>query len=360
MFNAKHYIPILKWKRAEQGALGALTGEQKKHITPLIQFVMPKPKHNEQLKDIVLKFEKQLSQIPEKIIKVWGNTPIFIDASLLFTIALKGKTLDIVLRGGHELGGVFIPVIHLNDEEEIQRSVWSAVKETQSGLCVRLIRPDFSNTTKRDQDMASILSSSSLSKKDIDLLVDIKVTEDLGEYAEYFNLSQNMSDLSEWRTFIFASGSFPKDLSACKLDEENLIPRIDWKGWQEQVSSKKIQRKPTFADYTIQHPIYTETSQFFHPTTSIKYTLENEWLIMKGKKKEFGMYLANAALLVTDKRFSGENFSEGDQYIAEKAKHCETYMKNSAIGGTGNTATWISAGINHHLAIVANQISTLT
>ena len=34
MFNSKHYIPILKWKRAEQGALGGLTDENKKNITP--------------------------------------------------------------------------------------------------------------------------------------------------------------------------------------------------------------------------------------------------------------------------------------------------------------------------------------
>jgi len=29
MFDSKHYIPILKWKRAEQGALKVLKDEQK-------------------------------------------------------------------------------------------------------------------------------------------------------------------------------------------------------------------------------------------------------------------------------------------------------------------------------------------
>lgn len=81
---------------------------------------------------------------------------------------------------------------------------------------------------------------------------------------------------------------------------------------------------------------------------------------MKGKKQKFGMYLANAKLLVGDKRFSGENFSYGDKYIFEKAKHHDAYAKNNKIGGTGSTETWIRAGINHHLELVAHQVASLT
>lgn len=360
MFNSKHYVPILKWKRAEQGALKALAEDRKKYITPVIQFVMPKSKPNEQLEDVIARFEKQLSEIPEKIIDVWGNTPIFIDASLLFTTALKAKALNTISRGGYKLGGVFIPVIHVDDEEDVKKSAWSIGKETKSGLCVRLICPDFSDMVKLNNNLATVISASGLNKNEIDLLIDIKATEKDGEKCtKYFSLSQEISDLQKWRTFIFASGSFPVDLSECKLDEENLLPRIDWKSWQEQIGGKKLQRRPSFADYTIQHPIYKEASQFFHPTSSIKYALENEWLIMKGKKQKFELYLASAAELVKDRRFSGENFSDGDKYIAEKAKHFDTYIKNPAIKGTGSTETWLKAGINHHLTLVADQISNL-
>jgi hypothetical protein len=359
MFNSKNYVPILKWKRAEQGALKALAEDHKRHITPVIQFVMPKPKPNEQREDVIVRFEKELPDMPEKIIEVWGKDPIFIDASLLFSIPLKAKALDIISRHGHKLGGFFIPVIHLTDEEEIKNAARSAIKETKRGLCVRLICPDFSDITKLNRDIAKVLSSSGLSEKSIDILVDIQDTgENSEKYAKYFNLSQNIAGLSKWRTFTFSSGSFPVDLSGCKLDEENLIPRIDWNSWVDHIG-KKPQRIPTFSDHTIRHPIYVETTQFFPPTASIKYTLENEWWIMKGKKQRFEQYLANAALLVKDKKFSGENFSNGDKYISEKAKHYEAYIKNPAIGGTGSTETWLKAGINHHLSLVAHQVSTL-
>lgn len=365
MFSSRHYIPILKWKRAEQGALKALGEESKKHITPLVQFVMPKEKPEEQLEDVVLRFNKQILKIPEKLVEVWGNTPIFVDFSLLFTTPLKVKSIKTILQEGRKLGATFIPVIHLNDDPQIKEAACLLAKETRSGICLRLICSDLSDLTKLNQDITELLSSMKLTNEDIDLLVDIKEIEENGnKYIKYLDLSQKIPNLLKWRTFIFASGAFPKDLSECKFDEENLIPRLDWKNWRDKLGDKNLQRKPAFADYTIQNPIYDETSQFFHPTTSIKYTLEDEWLIMKGKRQKFELYLASAAELVKDERFYGENFSNGDKHIAEKANHYPKYMREKDRGrdikGTGSTETWLRAGINHHLALVVHQIASFS
>lgn len=357
MFDSKHYVPILKWKRAEQGALKELEEERKKFITPLIQFVMPKSKPEEKLEDTIVRFEGQLIEIPRRLIEVWGNSPVFIDVSLLYSISLKAKALDAILKGGRELGGLFIPVIYLIDDEKVKKSVFNIVHKTGNGLCVRLICSDFIDMTKLEHDIASLLSLG-MSEKDIDLLVDIKETEkDENKYITYLNMSQKVPNLMKWRTLTFASGSFPEDLSKCKVDEETFVPRIDWISWRKCIS-KKLMRIPTFSDYTIQNPIYKEASQFYPPTASIKYTLMNEWLIMKGQKQNHKQYLAHAALLVKDKRYYGESFSAGDRYIAEKAKHFPVYMKNPAIKGTGSTETWLKAGINHHLVLVAHQVST--
>jgi hypothetical protein len=103
-----------------------------------------------------------------------------------------------------------------------------------------------------------------------------------------------------------------------------------------------------------------ESSQFFHPTTSIRYTLDNEWLIMKGRKQKFALYLANAKLLADDKtRYYGSGFSSGDKYIADKAKHYPVYIKDPKVKGTGSTESWLTAGINHHLVLTAHQIANL-
>jgi hypothetical protein len=81
---------------------------------------------------------------------------------------------------------------------------------------------------------------------------------------------------------------------------------------------------------------------------------------MKGQRQKFDKYLANAALLVKDERYYGENFSNGDKYIAEKAKHFAVYIKKPSVKGTGSTETWLRAGINHHLVLAAHQVANLS
>jgi len=93
------------------------------------------------------------------------------------------------------------------------------------GSCIRLICSDFSDLNSLNKNISTFLATGELTEKDIDLLVDMKETGDNGDkYIKYLNLPQAIPNLTKWRTFIFASGSFPKDLSQCKIDETNLIP----------------------------------------------------------------------------------------------------------------------------------------
>jgi len=379
MFNSKHYVPILKWKRAELGALKMLEKKRKKYVTPLIQLVMPsvslyreegkkriRKSQEEMFSEIVVKFkENRINKIPEEITQSWGVEPMFLDVSLLHqaenSTKLKIDSMNKIVLAGVKLGTRMIPVIHLDDDQLLRETACSLAKKNNSGLCLRLVCPDFLNLAEMNHKIMHFLKSNKLNEGDVDVIVDIKeIGKNDQVYEKYFDLSQEITNLKKYRTFIFASGAFPEDLSECKIDEENPISRLDWINWKNKVNNNGLTRKPTFSDYTIQHPVYRESVQFFPPTTSIKYSLSNEWLIMKGKKQKFDKYLANAALLVDDDRFYGDSFSDGDRYIAEKAKHFEKYIRNPSIKGTGSTETWLRAGINHHLALVANQVANLS
>jgi hypothetical protein len=187
----------------------------------------------------------------------------------------------------------------------------------------------------------------------IDLLVDLKEDE-RNEYQEILGSSQQIPNLSAWRTFTFASGAFPVDLSQCKVGEKNPIPRTDWKNWLEQ-RNLKMKRHPSFADYTIQHPVYKEAAQFFAPSASIRYTLENEWIVMRGQRGKSQQYLANAQILSGLSEFKkfGKDFSFGDEQIESRGKDLSSKQ-------TGNATTWLVIGVNHHLACVTAQIAKLS
>lgn len=81
MFKHDHYVPILRWKRAEWVALKNLSELDKKRITPLIEIV---PKD---FKDNKKNIEKNpIDVVAQKAIDIkdnWGSEPFFMDVWLL-------------------------------------------------------------------------------------------------------------------------------------------------------------------------------------------------------------------------------------------------------------------------------------
>jgi len=380
MFDSKHYIPILKWKSAEIRALRDLSDEDKKHITPLVELVMPKVSSPFKDKDkkikkssheisaeVVLKFKnKKRNKIPEEILNSWGRRPIFVDFSLLHesqqTTQLKVESINKIIPSCANLGLNLIPVINLNDEGEIKQTASILSNKYSTGLCLRVTSADLEEIEQLSQKIEHFLKTYDMVENNIDLLIDIKcIDKENSHYLRYVNQSQKVQNLIEWRNLIFASGAFPEDLQGCKFGEETYIPRSDWKSWLRYIYNKKLERDLTFADYTIRNPIHKEADQFRAPTTSIRYTIDNDWMIMKGKRYQFGLYLANAQLLVEESgHYSGRGFSAGDLYVDEKAKHCPKYMKNNKLKGTGNSEDWLYAGISHHLVLTARQVANLS
>lgn len=378
MYNSKHYIPILKWKRAEYRALKDLQEKDKEKITPFIELVLPtvspykdkkkkiKKSQEEMLREMVIDFkEKRTIEIPKEILESWGKRPLFVDFTLLYDLQsptqLKIESLNKILSIGADLGLRIIPVLNLNDDSELKKAVSLSCRKYGQGICLRITPPDFSGSENLEilnNKIQFFLSSLDLQEKNVDLLVDVK--EKSHQYSKYINATQNTEKIMNWRNFIFASGAFPENLNKCKLDEPTHLPRLDWQNWLQHTEDKKLKRNPIFADYAIRNPIFKESLQYFSSTTSIKYAFKNDWIIMKGKKLDFPLYLANAKLLVEDsKYFYGESFSSGDKYIAQKAKHYYEYIKKPSIKGTGRSEDWIAAGISHHMALVISQIANL-
>ena len=378
MSTANYYIPILKWKRAEQRAIRALEDRDRDFIMPLIELVMPTvsiykkedkkqiKNQEETFKEVVQKFkQKRTKEISPEILQSWGPRPVFLDFTLLhegqLTTQLKIDSLNKIIPTGMGMGLKLIPVVNLNDDPRIKEVVCPLSKKYNQGLCLRITSSDLANIEDLNRKIKTFLIDFNVSRENIDLLVDIKEIKEIGGmYLQFMNASQKIEKLPEWRRFIFASGSFPENLSECKFDEPTFLPRFDWQNWLRHIRGKKLIRYSNFADYSIRNPIFNESLQYYNSTTSIKYALENDWLIMKGRVHKYGHYLANAKLLVEDTTyFFGEGFSWGDNNIAQKAKYYYQYVKNHLTSGTGRTEDWIAWCISHHLISVINQISKL-
>jgi hypothetical protein len=364
MFDSKHYVPILRWKAAEREALEQLTTKEKGRITPLLEILMPQPKNPKEgdpvkssaelLAESIELLKATLPLIPQQILKYWGQRPAFVDLGLV-DMSLRASGLKQIITGGEGIGVPLIPVISLSSDSATQNAAFVLAKNKKKGLCLRLFRPDFVDSSLLAQNIKKLLVASSLSEENIDLLVDLKNTDE--ECSKLGAWCGRIPNLSKWRTFTVASGAFPPDLTALSVDI-HFIPRSDWNAWLDQ-RSKKLPRKPSFADYTIQHPIYKEPVRGSNPSASIRYTLRNRWMIMRGQAlrgkntKGHAQYPAVARLVSGNPEFFGAAFSFGDQYIADKGKNLNTKE-------TGTPRTWLRAGINHHLVCTVSQISSLS
>jgi len=244
----------------------------------------------------------------------------------------------------------------------LQKESLKAVRDLDGrGTCLRLLKRDVIQPRFAMQ-VESFLKKLRLDKNNVDLLLDYQT------FAPYDpdlrSLLDRIPNLHAWRSLTVASGAFPVDLQNRKPGR-SWIPREDWLGWKAQFFDEtSIHRRASFSDYTIQYGLYKEPVEQCLPSVSLRYTLKNEWLIMRGeapptkatsKKTErrpgLEQWYGHAQLLCDDtESFYGEDYSWGDTYIFEKSLRK---------GKPGTFETWLRAGINHHMTVVSRQIANL-
>ena len=365
MSDHTHYIPILRWKAAEQGALRDICPKDRKYITPLIEFIMPQLtakdlKENRGKNLLSIAREKFLVKLPDELKKIeeyCGQNMLFIDTQLVDS-KIRSEVLQGMIDFSGEAGLFLSPVIYIvpvlssDSDMEVRKQVVAYAKKGKSGLCIRITRAHLSEESIV-QDLEQFITNHHLDPTCVDMLIDLKFIEVSDSLPDTMENIRRISEMYQWRTFAVASGSFPKDLTEFRSHNDYNINRHEYHLWQK--ISEVMSRKPSFADYTIQHPEYTEPTLGANPSASIRYTLENGWLVRRGEGLRnpegagYKQYLAHAKVLVKQgKYYYGKDFSAGDAYIAEIAGQEEK---------TGNPRTWLQAGINHHITLTTRQVN---
>jgi T4 beta protein len=244
-----------------------------------------------------------------------------------------------------------IPLTSLERTSGYQDAVGQVA--SRSGACFRvspheILRPNFAS------EIANLAMLLSLECGEIDLVVDYHVFDPSAPSLAV--LSLRIPNIDLWRTLTVACGAFPQDLQQFSPGRHT-INREDWLWWRNQtIGSRRLRRQPSFADYTVQYGFYVEPPPRSNPSASIRYALSEKWVVMRGEGifNEDGpgheQYVANAMLLCDSEDFYGQGFSYGDGYIFDVSQGVQNH---------GNPETWIRAGINHHLTVVARQIANL-
>jgi len=360
-FNSMSYVPILRWKRAEQSALAKLYERDRICVTPLVELV---PENFEQ-KDAEgninrLTVSEVVNKVGRQIFQYWGERQFFVDLWLLSPDHIDQGPSDFLTqlsRYASTLSLSLIPVTGIARDGAYQSAVRAAVKMHNQGACLRLTRDDIERASLA-QDINNLLSDLKISMESVDLVIDFQIID--RSVPEYKTLCKLLPSIDKWRNFIVASGAFPQDLMKWKKNDiYRDCLRNDWISWRDQaISRRSVVRFPIYSDYTIQYPQYRGRIEQSNYSASIRYTADEYWVIMRGEGvlndggPGASQWPANALLLCEQPEYKccGDIFSYGDKYIKEKSGK---YDK------PGSARTWLQAGINHHMTFVVRQIATL-
>jgi hypothetical protein len=335
IFKDSHYVPILRWKRAERVSLRSLAPRVHDQITPLLELVPT--------------VDNTPLKVAMDIRNNWGFSPFFLD--LVNLPALEKDDVVSTMSDALRTAGVrAIPVIGLDGEANYQTAISKIVASDRRGACVRLYPHDLMSPTLL-ADLDKLLARLNLSAAQVDLIADYQL---VSEFAlPYAELCRRLPHLARWRNFVAASGAFSKDLTEYEKNAQYTRSREDWLFWQSQVARKPT-RRPVYSDYSIQYAFYKEPPDRANVSASIRYTAEDYWVIMRGEglfndgSPGNAQYSAHAQLLCEREEFCGRDFSAGDRYIDNL---------NLGVDGPGNPETLLRAGINHHVTLVTDQLS---
>ena len=358
-FDSKHYVPILRWKQAEQTALAQLYEHDSTCLTPLIELVPENFIHKDSKRRITkLSVNEVINKVGGQLYQYWGERPFFIDLCLLPPDILnQGSNHFLAILGQYAsiLKLSLIPVTGIARDDAYQSAVHTVLSTHNHGACLRLSLEDIKRPTLAN-DINILLSHLQLPPELVDLIVDFQIID--WSAPTFKTLCKLIPRINGWRNFIVASGAFPEDLSGLKKNDIHRIERIDWKSWSDQTTEvPSVPRIPNYSDYTIQHALYLKRKGQARYSASIRYTAEDYWLIMRGEDvfredgPGFGQWPAQAILLCGLPEYCTETFSQGDKYI----KQMSLQRKQ-----TGNIITWLEAGFNHHMTFVVRQLASIS
>lgn len=331
IFGAHRYLPHMKTKAGEVTALENLSAAARARILPLFHVC----------EEVKPSFAPSLG-------KAWLGYPAAIDGSFNFGHTGSGNVFAALVNQLRMSGVAAMPCWSVDDPLPYQYAARSLVDGL--GAVIKVTLGQIPTLMARVQSL-------SLTPATIDLVIDLKHVgaQDVTSYGGYvlYQLSQNAGLLSAFRTVTLAAAAAPKDNGALSLGI-NRVARSDWQLWSTVRNG--VPFRLDYGDYLTGHPDLNEPpgAAMAKATVSARYTLDNYWLIIKGRSTngQYGLpmrqqYHSHAGLIANDPGFAGVANVWADAQIGQAAAGAQ---------GMGSRAKWSGFAANRHISLVVDRL----
>ena len=342
------YIPTMKSKRGEYRALAALDPVTRGRCLPLIELL---PKRGQRPKaDRPAKPPPTIDeQIAEHVRDIGQASCERHRVTIDFTHLPATKTADgrppatVLMDQLHHRSVKASPVIWGSSPLSLVKALkgpWCTV----NGATLRMTPVDLDSGFDTIEVLLSFLG---VSPGAVDLIFDCGSIEDASSVrVGAVNAALRALATKPWRTMSFSAASFPVSLTELG-DGEFVFPRHEWAVWQA-IDEDLVGRHIGFSDYGIRN-VNKPTEGGTSPVPNQRYTLDDQWLVLRAKAKESYLWRDLAIELVNDRRFMQSSHCAG----------CRRYDDFALGTGTGGNAEFaIQYGMIHHLTVVGQQLAS--
>lgn len=196
----------------------------------------------------------------------------------------------------------------------------------------------------------------------VDLIIEAGYIPAVGQGVLDHVVVQGVNSISAhpWRTVTLSSSAAPRDFGNLVLGP-NLVPRLDWALWQSVSPSVSVALD--YADYGTSSADMTEAPGYAvaNATVSVKYTLDNHWLMVKGYptrgrtgRPMAGQYRNHAVSVRNHPQFGGVPNCWADTRIIQIA--AGMLLPSGHPIPSGSRTSWVEIGMNRHLSLVGDRL----
>ncbi len=331
---ADSYVPVLKCKQGELGAIGSTA---KDLLVPLVE--VPSSAKAAALAAAWLGPDVILVQ------------PFNLDEADDPTWAAEVDSLFAALRGS---GACAVPVATTDDGPDTVAALGSAAATDGRGACMRIEAEDIALSTPAvvAGEVNQLLADLGVGANECDLVLDVGLVRSsrVARVTAAEAGLRVLPHLADWRNLACVFSAFPESLNdVAAKSTVTAISRDDAVSYAALLS-RSPERVPLYGDYAVGTPFYVDIP--WAPIPAIRYAAGLNWMIHRGatKNDRSAQYVSLSTDVSTAAHFAGAGVSAGDQYFSDVA---------AGLDGPGNPTTFVRAATSRHLACVLDRLATL-
>ncbi len=326
------YVPQLRTKAGESTALSNLTTAAKDRILPLFHLIADPP----------ATFVPTLAQ-------GWSGRLAALDAGWNFAQTGSVADFNSMLAGVRSSGVPAMPSVAVGAHPTYLSAVQNAYATAPHlGIVVRTSLGDIAH-------LSTWIAQLGVTASQIDLVISAGHVPDIGQGVLGPVVAHHLGaiPMAGWRSVTLAASAAPQDFGALAYGL-NTVPRMDWALWQNARLTAPAQLD--YGDFGVAHPNLAGPPGFAmaNATVSARYTLDNDWLMIKGRSTR-GMnglpmgqqYRGHAATIVSTAGTGGLVSCWGDQEIQR--------ISGSPLR-PGGRPQWAGYSTSRHLSLVADRL----